>query len=191
MKRNVLLSLLPLAWLAGCDYATAPLMPLDETVAAAAVVSAGHAELIPYSAHENFGKAPDAVKLVCAPADYGIGAPNRFVGEGVATHLGKTKTVITFDACTVNLTGGRAWISVGHAVQTAANGDELWVDFTMTQYLNGDFTIDEMTTTGGTGRFANVTGSLTGSGWLNRDLDTLPGYYDLVGVISTAQGNGP
>jgi hypothetical protein len=67
-------------------------------------------------------------------------------------------------------------------VVTAANGDEFWSTWTLTQQLDGTFTVDALDIVGGTGRFAGATGTLNGAGWISRD--TFEGYYTLTGSIS-------
>lgn len=87
-------------------------------------------------------------------------------GTGVATHLGQ----ITFRGnAFVNFTVNPVEISDGIATITAANGDELY-----TSYSGTTTTVLGITTghfvhviTGGTGRFADASGTLTGSTYLN------------------------
>lgn len=78
-------------------------------------------------------------------------------GEGVATHLGRftTASVITLNLATASGTGVVTY--------TAANGDELTGTATGQAVVGGGFaTVTEtITITGGTGRFAGATGTIT------------------------------
>lgn len=138
--------------------------------------------LVPIANRTTFSAAPDAPLLSCAPTSIGIGTRQEYEGVGNSSHLGGKDTRITFDSCTLDLTGASAFNVTGHSVLTAANGDELWGTFAMTQDLNGDFVMTSIVFNGGTGRFANATGTATGSGWIDRI--TLQGYFSLNGMIS-------
>ena len=90
-----------------------------------------------------------------------IGQQVRSQGTGTATHLGKT----TFEVqATVNFAVQPAQIN-GTATFTAANGDQFFTAFSGVTRPNGtgaivgDFNHE---ITGGTGRFTNISGSLTG-----------------------------
>ena len=90
-----------------------------------------------------------------------IGQQVRSQGAGTATHLGKT----TFEVqATVNFAVQPAQIN-GTATFTAANGDQFYTSFSGVTRPNGtgaivgDFNHE---ITGGTGRFVEISGSLTG-----------------------------
>lgn len=90
-----------------------------------------------------------------------IGQQVRSAGTGTATHLGKT----TFEVqATVNFAVQPAQIN-GTATFTAANGDQFYTSFSGVTRPNGtgaivgDFNHE---ITGGTGRFTDISGSLTG-----------------------------
>lgn len=86
----------------------------------------------------------------------------QITGTGTSSHLGKS----TFVAIsTINLTTAPPFQLSGTATFTAANGDEFYTTFTGTATPNGDGsnTVEmEHTITGGSGRFMNASGSLTG-----------------------------
>ena len=89
--------------------------------------------------------------------------------EGTArfSHLGKTSYTSTF---TVTFTGPGTFNLTGTQTLVAANGDTLTLSFTGTGTITGAFgpgqTSETMVTwnvTGGTGRFDDASGSLTGT----------------------------
>lgn len=104
------------------------------------------------------------------------------VGTGRATHLGK------FTFISPHLSGLFDFSIEGIQIFSAANGDELhadlagnlqpFVDETGHLYLTGDIT---GTITGGTGRFANATGSFTFS--LFFDTETASSTAEIDGMI--------
>jgi len=83
----------------------------------------------------------------------------RVEGTGNATHLGRLTWVATLVA---NNATGQA---VGSYQFTAANGDMLFTDFTglgvPTETPGVLYIVDDVTITGGTGRFAGATGAFT------------------------------
>jgi hypothetical protein len=106
----------------------------------------------------------------------------RVTGTGTASHLGES----TFDAIsnvTVNATPPFA-VS-GTRTITAANGDQLFSTFTgtSTPVINGMNGADlQDVITGGTGRFANATGSFTTTSRNNFITSTFTADFD--GVIN-------
>jgi hypothetical protein len=116
---------------------------------------------------------------------YMMGAPPvqsvRSAGSGIASHLGKSE----FEATSVaNFTVQPPQIN-GTATITAANGDSFTTSFSGTTFPNGDGTATghfTHTITGGTGRFSNISGTLTGVALHN--LSTNFGTLDLYGSIS-------
>ncbi|MES3035175.1 MAG: hypothetical protein V4813_14355 [Gemmatimonadota bacterium] len=94
-----------------------------------------------------------------------VGAPQpgspiivrRIDGEGIATHLGRFTVAGTFTLNLITATGA------GTAIYTAANGDMLSATVSGSAVLaSGIATVTEtVTVTGGTGRFAGATGTLT------------------------------
>jgi hypothetical protein len=86
----------------------------------------------------------------------------RITGTGQSTHLGRG----TFVALsTMNLTTPPPFSIGGTTTFYAANGDEFYTSFTGTATPIGDGRLEvEMTheITGGTGRFANASGTITG-----------------------------
>lgn len=107
--------------------------------------------------------------------------PVRSSGSGIASHLGKSE----FEAnSTVNFTVQPAQIN-GTATITAANGDSFTTSFSGTTSPNGDGTATghfTHTITGGTGRFSDISGTLTGVALHN--LSTSIGTLNLYGSIS-------
>lgn len=86
-------------------------------------------------------------------------------GTGHYTHMGLT----TFESqLTVNLITG---FGVGTSVYVAANGDELWTEFT-SQATSATDRYYEVTTVGGTGRFEGATGFSTGYGVITSSDET-------------------
>ena len=106
--------------------------------------------------------------------------PVRSAGPGIASHLGRAE----FEAnSTVNFTVQPAQIN-GIATITAANGDSFTTSFSGTSSPNGDGTATghfTHTITGGTGRFSNISGTLTGVSLHN--LSTNVGTLELFGSI--------
>lgn len=106
-------------------------------------------------------------------------------GSGQATHLGNFSVSAPHD---VDLTTRTA---SGTYTFTAANGDELYAEFTgRSTPIAGTANlsiVEEATITGGTGRFADATGSFT----VEREFDTLAesttGSFD--GTISFSHGD--
>lgn len=87
--------------------------------------------------------------------------------EGTArlSHLGRSTLSLTF---TITLTGPSTFSVAGTATITAANGDQLFTNFTGSGEATGAFGVGQTsettavhTVTGGTGRFADASGTLT------------------------------
>jgi hypothetical protein len=107
------------------------------------------------------------------------------IGSGRATHLGK------FTLLSPHIAGLVDFLVLGDLIFTAANGDELqttldgnlqpFVDETGHVYLIGDV---PGTITGGSGRFANATGTFTFS--VVFDTATLSSTAEIRGTISYA-----
>ncbi len=93
---------------------------------------------------------------------------------GVAQHLGRV-SVVSWHCTRFDFFSPPPGLSVfngGHMTLTAANGDELWVTYSGTfLFYPGDTpdvglskaTFETMTIVGGTGRFSDASGSLTGT----------------------------
>lgn len=148
--------------MAACDRVTAP-DPTSEPGAAALNVATGGvggSDMVPFAIRATFGVTADS------------------------THLGKTSVSLLFDTCTLALPLGGvvAFTAEGRITLTAANGDQLYGIGAMTQFANGDFVLNSATTIGGTGRFANATGTSSGSGWIDRL--SLQGYFEFKGPIT-------
>lgn len=182
MKRLTLSMLAPLAFAAACDADRAP-TAIDAVVMAPAAYKGGQPAFVPFTVRETFGVAPNAAPLLCAPAAAQVAIPDLYISGGVASHLGKTSSLVTFETCALIMPVGTGATVTGHIVMTAANGDELHSTFVMTQDAAGPFELDSFTITGGTGRFANASGSGSGSGWI--DVSTLNGYWHARGTMSS------
>ena len=78
-------------------------------------------------------------------------------GEGTASHLGRFTVVADFTLNLATASGG------GTATYTAANGDVLTATVTGQAVVGGGMAVvtETVTITGGTGRFAGATGTLT------------------------------
>jgi len=107
-------------------------------------------------------------------------------GTGNATHLGHFTVEIPHVVNTTNRT------STGTCTFTAANGDTLTAGFTgqATPTAPGVLSIVEIATiTGGTGRFADATGSFTVERLFNQVTGLTTGSFD--GTISSAGARTP
>lgn len=115
-----------------------------------------------------------------------LAIPHVLAGSGRDTHLGNTSFVITIESCAF---GAEGLVSSGHDVVTAANGDQLFKNWTdVANPLTGAIVWPQVTFTGGTGRFADATGSMTGTGWI--DPATGVGGFSLSGMISSIGSRG-
>jgi hypothetical protein len=172
--------------LAACNDVAAPEPASDPGAADLSLATAGvgGSDMVPHVVRATFGVASNANSILCAPTQAGVSVPAEYAGTGNVTHAGKSSITIVFDACTLVLPpgGSAAWTAQGHSTVTAANGDLIHVTFTMTQFVTGDFALDSFAIIGGTGRFANATGSMSGGGWI--DLATGEGYFDFFGFIT-------
>jgi hypothetical protein len=184
-RRLALALLFAATTLAACDGVTTPGSAFDPEAAALnlATAEAGGSDMVPHVVRATFGVAAGA-RILCTPTQAGISLNDTYTGTGNVTHAGKSSIAIVFDACTLVLPpgGSAAWTAQGHSTVTAANGDQIYSTFTMTQFVTGDFVLNSFTITGGTGRFANATGSMSGSGWIS--LTTLKGYFNFSGLIT-------
>ena len=94
-------------------------------------------------------------------------AVQRITGVGQATHLGQNTFVAN---ATVNFSTPPPFAIAGTATFTAANGDKFYTRFTGTSTPTGNGTSRGdiyHIVVGGTGRFENATGSLTGLALVN------------------------
>ena len=102
-------------------------------------------------------------------------------GAGIATQLGKF--TMTYEA-EVNLL---TRVGIGSVEFIAANGDRLFADIlghsTPTATPNVVSIVETLTITGGTGRFANATGSVTSTRLLDQITGNTSGSFD--GTILT------
>lgn len=184
--RPTLALLLAVTALGACDRATAPdaTRRPDAATLGAASARVGGSDMVPLVIRATFEVAADAKLITCTPVQAGITVRDTYTGTGNETHAGKVSFTIIFDACTLVLPpgGSAAWIAQGRSTVTAANGDLIYSTFNMTQFVNGDFVLNSFFITGGTGRFANASGEMSGSGWIDRP--TLKGYFTFSGLIT-------
>lgn len=185
-RRPVMALFLAVTTLGACERATAPDATRQPDAAALGAASArvGGSDMVPHVIRATFGVAVDAKPITCAPAQAGISVRDKYTGTGNATHAGKVSFTIIFDTCTLVLPpgGSAAWIAEGRSTSTAANGDLIYSTFNLTQFVNGDFVLNSFIITGGTGRFANASGELSGSGYIDRP--SLQGYFTFSGLIT-------
>ena len=153
LRRPVLPLLCSLAVLASCEPVTAP--ESDATLTRFAVGT-----LVPLTGHGPYAAAGGSIDCP------GLGTvPAIWAGSGQMSHFGKTEVVATWQTCTLNAQG--QLVQTGIFSVAGANGDAIEGTFTQifTRFPDNTFFIlDPMTITGGTGRFAGVTGSMEGSG---------------------------
>lgn len=181
-KLGVTALLLTLGSLAACESTTAPEAAPDAVLAAS---MAGGAVMVPITIREAYAPAPDATMTPCEPAAAGAALPSVLLAWGQGTHLGRMTSVLSGGICTVDI--GTGLISfTGNAVHTAANGDRLFAEFAGT-ISPGTLTLSNITFTGGTGRFENVTGYGSGGGTL--ETATGAGWFEVNGMISRPNGS--
>jgi len=132
------------------DAARDPLAPLASTLAAAST------DAVSTKATSIHGTLDARETDVFQPATNTLDV--HLVGAGTASHLGRYTVV--YDQTTVSLATGTA---IGRMTLTAANGDVLVAAFAGQGAPQGALArIEETATiTGGTGRFAGATGTLT------------------------------
>jgi hypothetical protein len=164
------------AALAACDSATAPRVP-----GVAASSGVGGTNMVPLMLRGTFGAAPGANPLTCNPPTWTIG-DDRYAGPATGTYLGNGSILVYFDSCVPGDFTTVAWTVEGHLTLSAADGDEINGTFGMTQYVDGRFTLDLMTFVSGTGRFANVAGTASGGGVVDRT--THIGSYEISGLLT-------
>lgn len=105
-------------------------------------------------------------------------AVQRITGTGQATHLGESSFIAN---ATVNFSTLPPFAIAGTAVFTAANGDQFFTQFTGTSTPAGIGTsrgVINHTIIGGTGRFEDATGNLTGIAIVNAANPTNTVSYD-------------
>lgn len=163
--RPLSLLFLGFAVAAACETTTAPDVAPAPWLGVGARVAEGLAKhgatSVPFSARGTFD--PAGSPIICT----GVGpVPSTYIGTGVMSHLGKSTFVVTWQTCGLNAQG--RLVASGVFAVTAANGDAL--EGTLTQTFTPvtptfrTFVFHPLTITGGTGRFAGVTGYAHGSG---------------------------
>lgn len=119
---------------------------------------------------------------------FGIAFPSdQLTGLGRVTHLGRTTSIITFDACEIQLDG--SVIGPGTFVHTGANGDALIGEYVGSISAEGMLSFDRsladppIVITDGTGRFEGASGMATGAGVL--DFQSGTGSFWIEGSLSS------
>lgn len=176
MKRLISALALPLMLvLVGCD-GESPTAP-NETLAAAelangvavgtaSISNVGADPMVPISGRASF--EPDlTLPPVACVAPFPLFA-RQLNAEGRFTHLGKTTSVIITDQCWFNPDQGSV-DGLGHAIHTAANGDELHAQFGGSTFQDGTLVFNFITFVGGTGRFHDASGQALGGGTTSPD----------------------
>jgi hypothetical protein len=126
----------------------------------AAALGAGAATLPPAAAQELPFKAMLTGNAHLSPTDDPAVLRNDETGEGEATHLGQFTWADVEFADFAAIPGGVSVVAT--FTMTAANGDELYGEFTSVGYFADPQTLviqGEFEFTGGIGRFADATGS--------------------------------
>lgn len=177
--------LLAFTTLAACERVTAP-DPASEPGAPALNVASpgpGSAHTVPFVFRGTVAITADPRRIPCGGLP-GASVLAEYAGTGNGTHIGKSSFTLTYDTCLLGqpLGGPIAFIAEGHLTLTAANGDLLHGNVTITQFANGDAVLDSFVFTGGTGRFANAAGELSGTGHV--DPTILEGEFELEGCIT-------
>lgn len=174
LPTSFLFMLLGASMAAGCESSTAP----QPEFGAAAV--AGHDPVtVFFSGGGTF--APAGGSITCPVIGPG---PAIYAGTGVMSRLGRTEVLATWTTCGINPLGQIAMTGV--IAFTAANGDV--IEGTFTQTFTGSagavsyFDVDPITFTGGTGRFAGVTGAAQGNG--SFDQATQQGEMEFYGTMT-------
>lgn len=107
-------------------------------------------------------------------------------GTGTGSHIGKASLTAYLTKDFTNASPDDDVPESGNIIMTAANGDQLFMDFTGTTFAPDVSGISEVliiaTVTGGTGRFEDATGSLEGRGYVNPASFT--GSLSFTGTIS-------
>lgn len=125
-----------------------------------------------------FGKA-DFGERCSAPSDFVIS----FSLSGQAAHLGAVTG--SAEHCTqIDFSTGASWIIDGQMTWVTPGGDELWATYESTPAPDG---LEQVTFTGGTGRFAEATGEGIAGPDCNRATGTCT--YVLQGVIAYEASN--
>ena len=182
LRLQLLPVLAALATMTACDNnavpATAPQLSASAAGVAAAKPAVGGTQLVPFINRTTFH--PTGGSIECGV--YGT-LPVNWVGTAITSHLGLTTTVATWQTCTV--VNGYPLVT-GVGTSTGANGDAITFAYTLTftafSAESSSFDFSPMTIISGTGRFAGVTGSATGSGTF--DHVALQGVWELRGTMT-------
>ena len=135
----------------------------------------------------DFAYSPSGPQVVCVN---GFAAPGIVSGPGETSQLGETVFEFTVADCATDF--GAATLTInGSFTLTGANGDAIWVGistgvFDISGVLVGDqFGAFEIVgqITGGTGRFAWATGSVSATGV--NDFSIASGTFSLDGTVSS------
>jgi hypothetical protein len=154
------------------------------------VAAKNEVKMVPLKGTWDFMPNPDAAPVPCVDP---LGNPVPFAfptgamtAMGNVTHLGKTTSVITLDACTVYPDGSLQ--GPGTFTHTGANGDAIYGTYVGVIYPDGTLSFDPdvadppIVIMGGTGRFDGATGWAVGGGMV--DIGT-GGTFWIEGMISS------
>jgi hypothetical protein len=153
--------------LAGCSEGN--LAGMEETsLDESALSSAGKSEvrMVPVKGTWYYVVDPDGTPVPCYipgnPTPVTTIRSNRLLATGYVSHLGKTTSVVTVEACVV--TAGGYLLATGTTTDMGANGDGTCATWVGHFYPDGRIDFPTILFTGGTGRFEGVEGWASGAG---------------------------
>jgi hypothetical protein len=197
-KLTLYLLILPLVALGvfACDGSVNPAGPgeADEALPAgaagggdgSAAPMSARRQMVPFKDDAWFAPIPSAGFTSCTvPSGFEpIAFPAANAGVGQSSHMGRTEIYISLDYCVLTPTG---ILGGGEFIDTAANGDQVWGvwDARFTSPTTFEFVAvgksHPLVITGGSGRFAGVTGYAYGTG--GSDPSTGLGTYFVYGAM--------
>jgi hypothetical protein len=146
----------------------------------AAPASAAGSHQVPIKGTMSFAADPSGGTIACT-SPVGLTHPRVVDFHGIISHLGNTSSVSTISDCSLSLTTG-LFVEHGQYVHTAANGDQAYgTSEIVVNVVTGAMTFTAEAT-GGTGRFAGVSGEVSGTG--TADLATGTGTLTFSGWMS-------
>lgn len=145
-----------------------------------APASAAGVHQVPLKGTMSFSADPSAGTISCT-SPVPITHPRVIDMQAIVSHLGKTSAVATSNECSFSLATG-LMVGNGQFSFTAANGDQFYGTVsTVMNVVTAEVTFTSEIT-GGTGRFAGASGSVTGGGMA--DLVTGTGWFSFSGSMS-------
>ena len=178
-------------WAYGCDSAENPIGPNEQSLAtdraaAPGALSASQQapKMVPLKARMSYEDDPgDGVqcRTPWTPDPPFIFFPERVLGQGQWTHLGRTTSEIRISECAWT-PGGIA--ASGTATHTGANGDAIEVEWVgLFDQAANTILFDPIVITGGTGRFEGASGQAVGGGSFDPAVFWVDGMISSVGSI--------